>query len=620
LSPTTAGTLTATKPHAPQHLVYVAVVEHAHPTHGKLFVKVQNGYEMDELHNVSAQSPSNGQVLIYNASTSLWEKNTLTDGTGISITEGAGSITVGLASGYGDTLNPYASKTANYVLASPNGSAGVPTFRAIVAADIPTLNQNTTGTASNVTGTVAIANGGTGATSAATALSNLGAVAKAGDTMTGALGIIAGSASTPSLFASGDTNTGIFFPAADTIAFSEGGVESMRIDASGNVGIGATNPDIYSQSGKMFTVSNTATNSYAYTTLSGSGTGGGELDFGNQTVRHAAIASLNGSALAFYTNSTNSGAAVTQRVTIDSSGNVGIGTNSPNDLLEVRKDQAATTRIRVTNKTSSNVATASILLENSTSNNASIGLWDSGAIGALTAYGLNIDGNGTGGVNISASNASGVLRFATGTSITERMRIDSSGNVGIGTNAPGQKLEVYNAGGGPTFRVTSADTGTGSGNGFHIGLDNTGAAYLTQNENQPLILLTNATERARIDSSGNLLVGTNTVNPTAPFTNAIVGGVFRTIGTSGGLANGASATLFTIGVDTAYLVTIQTQNASGLSTTAIVRYVTGGNPVAVTILYADNAAFTVTVSGTAVRATNNLGGGIAYSHSSIRIY
>jgi hypothetical protein len=94
LSPTTAGALTATKPYAPQHLVYVAVVEHAHPTQGKLFVKVQNGYEMDELHNVSAQSPSNGQVLIYNASTSLWEKNTLTDGTGITITEGAGSITI----------------------------------------------------------------------------------------------------------------------------------------------------------------------------------------------------------------------------------------------------------------------------------------------------------------------------------------------------------------------------------------------------------------------------------------------------------------------------------------------------------------------------------------------
>ncbi len=69
----------------------------------------------------------------------------------------------------------FASQTANTVLAAPNGTAGVPTFRALATADIPTLNQNTTGTASNVTGTVAIANGGTGATTAATALSNLGA-------------------------------------------------------------------------------------------------------------------------------------------------------------------------------------------------------------------------------------------------------------------------------------------------------------------------------------------------------------------------------------------------------------------------------------------------------------
>jgi hypothetical protein len=53
----------------------VAIVEYAHPTHGKLFVKVQNGYEMDELHNVSAQSPTTGQTLVYNASTLLWEKS-----------------------------------------------------------------------------------------------------------------------------------------------------------------------------------------------------------------------------------------------------------------------------------------------------------------------------------------------------------------------------------------------------------------------------------------------------------------------------------------------------------------------------------------------------------------
>jgi hypothetical protein len=86
---------------------------------------------------------------------------------------GGTAPTISLASGYGDTLNPYASKTANFVLASPNGSAGVPTFRALVAADVPTLNQNTTGTASNVTGTVAIANGGTGQTTATAAFNAL---------------------------------------------------------------------------------------------------------------------------------------------------------------------------------------------------------------------------------------------------------------------------------------------------------------------------------------------------------------------------------------------------------------------------------------------------------------
>jgi len=134
-------------------------------------------------------------------------QGTVTSVTGTSpiVSSGGATPAISLASGYGDTQNPYASKTANYVLASPNGSAGAPTFRAIVAADIPTLNQNTTGTAANitatsnstlttlsslslpgsqvsgnisgnsanVTGTVAIANGGTGQTTANTAFNAL---------------------------------------------------------------------------------------------------------------------------------------------------------------------------------------------------------------------------------------------------------------------------------------------------------------------------------------------------------------------------------------------------------------------------------------------------------------
>ena len=78
---------------------------------------------------------------------------TVTSVTGTSPVASSGGATppISVSSGYGDTQNPYASKTANYFLASPNGSAGAPTFRAVVAADIPTLNQNTTGSAGTLT-------------------------------------------------------------------------------------------------------------------------------------------------------------------------------------------------------------------------------------------------------------------------------------------------------------------------------------------------------------------------------------------------------------------------------------------------------------------------------------
>jgi len=57
----------------------------------------------------------------------------------------------------------------------------------------------------------------------------------ASPTFTGQVVVPSGTASAPSISPSGDTNTGLFFPAADTIAFSEGGVEAMRIDSSGRV-------------------------------------------------------------------------------------------------------------------------------------------------------------------------------------------------------------------------------------------------------------------------------------------------------------------------------------------------------------------------------------------------
>jgi len=68
---------------------------------------------------------------------------------------GGATPDISLSASYGDTQNPYASKTANYVLAAPNGSAGVPTFRALATADIPSLGYVTSvsGTSGNITST-----------------------------------------------------------------------------------------------------------------------------------------------------------------------------------------------------------------------------------------------------------------------------------------------------------------------------------------------------------------------------------------------------------------------------------------------------------------------------------
>jgi hypothetical protein len=93
----------------------------------------------------------NAKGLITAASSGSPGGVTSVTGTSPVVSSGGTTPDISLASGYGDTLNPYASKTANFVLAAPNGSAGVPTFRAVVAADIPTLNQSTTGSAATLT-------------------------------------------------------------------------------------------------------------------------------------------------------------------------------------------------------------------------------------------------------------------------------------------------------------------------------------------------------------------------------------------------------------------------------------------------------------------------------------
>jgi len=90
----TAGAFTATRPSAPAHTVALGYVISINASSGEVFVNINNGWELDELHNVLITSPASGNTLIYDATAGVWKNNNLTDGTGISITEGAGSITV----------------------------------------------------------------------------------------------------------------------------------------------------------------------------------------------------------------------------------------------------------------------------------------------------------------------------------------------------------------------------------------------------------------------------------------------------------------------------------------------------------------------------------------------
>jgi hypothetical protein len=78
LSPTVAGGLTSTKPQAPQHTVYIGVCVKSNAGSGELFVKIRNGQELDELHDVRISNPLNNASLYYKSSEGIWRDTTAT--------------------------------------------------------------------------------------------------------------------------------------------------------------------------------------------------------------------------------------------------------------------------------------------------------------------------------------------------------------------------------------------------------------------------------------------------------------------------------------------------------------------------------------------------------------
>jgi len=244
----------------------------------------------------------------------------------------------------------------------------------------------------------------------------------------------AGTVSNPSITTTGDTNTGIYFPAADTIAFTEGGVESMRIDSSGNVGIGTT-----STFGKLSVASGANSNAIGMQQTDSSNTSqsiGLGLFSGNLYGTKITALTNYGSALAtnLTFSTTDSGGSTSERMRIDSSGNVGINTSSPAARLDVTGSgrffgTTGNVKLSVTN----NGGETTIARDDSTGSQFGV------------AYATNIYANG----------AYPMMFWTNG---SERMRILSTGNIlslsGGSTTATGTGISF------PATQSASSDANT----------------------------------------------------------------------------------------------------------------------------------------------------------------
>jgi hypothetical protein len=285
--------------------------------------------------------------------------------------------------------------------------------------------------------------------------------------VTGTVTAGAGTALLPSITTTGDLNTGMWFPAADTIAFSEGGVEALRINSSGNVGIGTSSPD-----GNL-TVGDTSTSGDISIRIKGDASSRGFLMFGD-----AGGAQLGDIMYDHSDNHMRFRVNNSERMRIDSSGNVGIGTSSPVSNLDVT---GSNSRIR----------------------------WDLG--NAYTYQGAT---NSAGSAFAAAYYDGSEHRWLIASS-TKAM-IDSSGNVGIGTSSPTGLLNVKSTYVSDATTQTRLEDTTGCSLDF--GGNASGHKWINSRDTAagtavPMLFQTGGTERMRIDSSGNVGIGTS--SPTA---------------------------------------------------------------------------------------------------------
>lgn len=335
----------------------------------------------------------------------------------------------------------------------------------------------------------------------------------------------AGSAAAPAISPTGDSNTGIFFPAADTIAFSEGGAEAMRIDSSGNVGIGTSSPDgkIDIQMSSMDVVAGLGGNYPMWTYRNGSG-----------SWFHAGK-SPSADAFVITTGATP---VTTEYMRIDAAGNVGIGTSSVSYQLTVAGlGQETSALTDAGNKGGSLYLRATAVAANS-----------GGAVLFGTTFGNQTPFAAVKGlVQNGGTNTVGDLAFSTrnavaDTSLTERFRISYFGGFGIGGANYGTSGQVMISGGASAAPSWASSQSIGVGQTWqNVGASRARNTDYVNSTGRPILVNVSYTQTSSTNSAvlvDGLTVASGSQNSTATgqLLSAIVpnGSTYRAnLGTNG---------------------------------------------------------------------------------------
>jgi len=358
-----------------------------------------------------------------------------------------------------------------------------------VADAVPTSNlslNSTTGTISNFTASTANITLGTIPTLTAGTTTSTAATITSATITTGTIPTLVattlvttgtGTASAPAIVPTGDTNTGLFFPAADTLAAATQGTERGRIDSSGKVLIGTTSNDT---GGRLEVKQASGETGIG---IQSSGTDDSKLYFRTASGSYGGDILVNGSYL-----KVSSG--TTERLRIDSSGNVGIGTTSFTAKLSV---------VGAMNVVGANFkGVISALSTDSQAGGVGAGLVLGGVYNSSnerTAF-AQVAGIKENSTN---DNYAGALAFYTrpnGGDFSERLRIDSSGRVGIGTGSASltNRLVLPNA------EYIGWRNAANNGEPAGMGVGSGGA----------LEFITGSTERLRITSGGEVYIAGTT--------------------------------------------------------------------------------------------------------------